>query len=148
MATSQVAASHQADVNKNEGRGTTATVPTIAKPHAKKGRLSSSCSVDSIHHMHEPTDHMLLAVTNHIFRKNWHSLGEKLGFTPTEMKKYEDRYPTDEKQPVFLMLRTWRDRQGESATTEHLEDALASVRLSDVAEDIHELYCLETVDEL
>lgn len=72
-------------------------------------------------------------VAEKIFKKDWMRVANKLGFFTQDVEEIRSAYPNNVQHQVFQMLRQWRERDGDEATTEVLERALMDCNMQDAA---------------
>ncbi|XP_064641183.1 uncharacterized protein LOC135495992 [Lineus longissimus] len=79
-----------------------------------------------------PTDYILTEIAVKASTRDWNLLGNKLGFTMTDINDFDRRH-TGKKDKVYYMLKSWRDREGKNAHSIILEKALRSSNMNDIA---------------
>ncbi|WAQ97327.1 hypothetical protein MAR_030017 [Mya arenaria] len=72
-------------------------------------------------------------VSEKIFKKDWLRVANKLGFFTQDVQEIQSAYPNNAQHQVYQMLKQWKERDGDEATLEVLEKALADCGMHDAA---------------
>lgn len=80
-----------------------------------------------------PPDMALREVADKIWKKDWARVANKLGFFSQDVEDIQSAYPNNPQHQVYQMLKQWRERDGEEAYAEVLEQALLDCGMTDAA---------------